>query len=583
MIRRLFKYFGEYKKYAIITQIAMIVEVACQILIPFVTKSLINEGIGPIDEFGYAIGGDINKVILYSCLTIILALLSLASGAVGAIFAVKGSQGFAKNLREDVFKKIQDFSSANIDHFATSSLLTRSTTDITNTAQMFQMLTRMTVRAPLMFVFATIAAFSINSELAVIFLFAIPFIAITLVLVMTKAHPHFRDMLKKYDKMNESVQEGLIAVRVVKSFVREDYEIDKFEKASAQVRKAQLKAEKIIIWNGPVMNLAIYACIVLIAWFGGNQIIVGGMLIGDFQAFISYVTQILMSLMMLAMIFMNFVLSRASMKRICEVLDEEIDIKDNLDSTLEVEDGSIEFKDVNFSYYKDLNNLSLEDTSVKINSGETIGIIGGTGSSKTTFVSLIPRLYDATSGEVLVGGHNVKDYSLKTLRDKVAMVLQKNVLFSGTIKENLKWGDENATDEEIIEACKKAQAHDFISSFPDGYETVLGQGGVNVSGGQKQRLCIARALLKHPKIIILDDSTSAVDTATDAAIRGAFKESLHDVTTLIIAQRISSVQDADKIIVMNEGKIDQVGTHEELLKTNKIYQEVYTSQMKGDE
>ena len=400
---------------------------------------------------------------------------------------------------------------------------------------------------------------------------------------MTKAHPHFRDMLKKYDKMNESVQEGLIAVRVVKSFVREDYEIDKFEKASAEVRKAQLKAEKIIIWNGPVMNLAIYACIVLIAWFGGNQIIVGGMLIGDFQAFISYVTQILMSLMMLAMIFMNFVLSRASMKRICEVLDEEIDIKDNLDSTLEVEDGSIEFKDVNFSYYKDLNNLSLEDTSVKINSGETIGIIGGTGSSKTTFVSLIPRLYDATSGEVLVGGHNVKDYSLKTLRDKVAMVLQKNVLFSGTIKENLKWGDENATDEEIIEACKKAQAHDFISSFPDGYETVLGQGGVNVSGGQKQRLCIARALLKHPKIIILDDSTSAVDTATDAAIRGAFKESLHDVTTLIIAQRISSVQDADKIIVMNEGKIDQVGTHEELLKTNKIYQEVYTSQMKGDE
>lgn len=327
-----------------------------------------------------------------------------------------------------------------------------------------------------------------------------------------------------------------------------------------------------------------YLCLYcLIAWFGGNQIIVGGMLIGDFQAFISYVTQILMSLMMLAMIFMNFVLSRASMKRICEVLDEEIDIKDNLDSTLEVEDGSIEFKDVNFSYYKDLNNLSLEDTSVKINSGETIGIIGGTGSSKTTFVSLIPRLYDATSGEVLVGGHNVKDYSLKTLRDKVAMVLQKNVLFSGTIKENLKWGDENATDEEIIEACKKAQAHDFISSFPDGYETVLGQGGVNVSGGQKQRLCIARALLKHPKIIILDDSTSAVDTATDAAIRGAFKESLHDVTTLIIAQRISSVQDADRIIVMNEGKIDQVGTHEELLKTNKIYQEVYTSQMKGDE
>ena len=583
MIRKLSKYFGQYKKYALLTPLFMFLEVACEITIPLITAKLINEGIGTIDEFGYSIDGDIRKVIFYGVITILLACASLCFGALGARYAVKGAQGLAKNLREAEFRKIQDFSSANIDKFSTSSLITRMTTDITNTAGMFQMLTRMTVRAPLTFIFAIIMAFIINPRIASIIACAIPVIAIVLFVVMTKAHPHFKAMLKKYDKMNSSVQENLIAVRVVKSFVREEYEIDKFEASSLEVRKAQLRAEKVIIWSNPIMQLIIWTCVALIAYFAGTEIIIGTMELGDFNSFLSYSMQILMNVMMMAMIFMNLVLSRASMQRISEVLDEEIDIKDPEDSDLKVEDGSIIFKHVDFSYFKDENNLALENANISIKSGETIGIIGGTGSSKTTFVSLIPRLYDVTKGELIVGGHNVKEYKQQELRDNVAMVLQKNVLFSGTIKENLKWGDLEATDEEIIEACKKAQAHDFIMSFPEGYETVLGQGGVNVSGGQKQRLCIARALLKKPKIIILDDSTSAVDTATDAAIRQAFRETLTDVTTIIIAQRISSIQDSDRIIVLDEGKIDQVGTHEELLKTNEIYQEVYTSQMKGAE
>ena len=585
MIRKLAKYYKEYGKYALITPLFMFLEVACEITIPLITAKLINEGIGTIDVFGYSIDGDINKVILYGVITILLACASLCFGALGAKFAVLGGQGLAKNLREAEFKKIQDFSSANIDKFSTSSLITRMTTDITSTSGMFQMLTRMTVRAPLTFIFAVIMAFIINPRIASIIACAIPVIAIILFVVMTKAHPHFKAMLKIYVRMNSSVQENLIAVRVVKSFVREDYEIDKFEESSLEVRKAQLRAEKVIMWAMPIMQVIIWVCVCLIALFGGKEIIIGSMELGDFNSFLTYSMQILANIMMIGMIFMNLVLSRASMQRICEVLDEEIDIKDPEvnEEELKVQDGSIEFKDVNFSYFKDLDNLSLENANIKINSGETIGIIGGTGSSKTTFVSLIPRLYDVTSGELLVGGRNVKEYTQQELRENVAMVLQKNVLFSGTIKDNLKWGDLEATDEEIIEACKKAQAHDFIMSFPDGYETELGQGGVNVSGGQKQRLCIARALLKHPKIIILDDSTSAVDTATDAAIRQAFKDTLKDVTTIIIAQRISSIQDADRIIVMDEGKIDQVGTHEELLKTNEIYQEVYTSQMKGAE
>ncbi len=583
MIRKLSKYYGEYKKYALLTPLFMFLEVACEITIPLVTAKLINEGIGTIDEFGYSIDGDINKVILYGVITILLACASLCFGALGARYAVKGGQGLAKNLREAQFRKIQDFSSANIDKFSTSSLITRMTTDITSTSGMFQMLTRMTVRAPLTFIFAIIMAFIINPRIAGIIACAIPIIAVVLFTVMSKAHPHFRAMLKKYDGMNSSVQENLIAVRVVKSFVREDYEIEKFENSSLEVRKAQLRAEKVIMWANPIMQLVIWSCVGIIAYFAGTEIIIGTMELGDFNSFLSYSMQILMNVMMIAMIFMNLVLSRASMQRICEVLDEEIDIKDPEDGDLKVKDGSIIFKDVDFSYFKDENNLALENANIEIKSGETIGIIGGTGSSKTTFVSLIPRLYDVTKGELIVGGHNVREYKQQELRDNVAMVLQKNVLFSGTIKENLKWGDLEATDEEIIEACKKAQAHDFIMSFPEGYETVLGQGGVNVSGGQKQRLCIARALLKKPKIIILDDSTSAVDTATDAAIRQAFKETLTDVTTIIIAQRISSIQDSDRIIVLDEGKIDQVGTHEELLKTNEIYQEVYTSQMKGAE
>ena len=581
MIAKLAKYYGKYKKYALITPIFMFLEVACEITIPLITAKLINEGIGTIDEFGYSIDGDINKVILYGVITILLACASLCFGALGARFAVLGAQGLSKNIREAEFRKIQDFSSANIDKFSTSSLITRMTTDITSTSGMFQMLTRMTVRAPLTFIFAIIMSFIINPRIATIITCAVPIIAIVLFTVMTNAHPHFKAMLKKYDGMNSSVQENLIAVRVVKSFVREDYEIEKFENSSLEVRKAQLRAEKVIMWAMPIMQVIIWICVCLIAWFGGKEIIIGQMDLGDFNSFLTYSMQILSNVMMIAMIFMNFVFSKASMQRICEVLDEEVDIKDPENSTEVVNDGSIEFRNVNFSYFKDENNLALENVNIKINSGETIGIIGGTGSSKTTFVSLIPRLYDVTSGELLVGGKNVKDYTQKELRDNVAMVLQKNVLFSGTIKENLKWGDLEATDEEIIEACKKASAHDFIMSFPDKYETELGQGGVNVSGGQKQRLCIARALLKHPKIIILDDSTSAVDTATDASIRKAFKETLTDVTTIIIAQRISSIQDADRIIVMNEGKIDQIGTHEELLNSNEIYQEVYTSQMKG--
>lgn len=576
MYRKVFSHLGEYKKYAILTPIVMIGEVLMEVLIPFVMAQMINEGIKGDGGVAYTVKAGI--------IMILMAIVSLSFGALGGMTAARAGMGFGKNLRGALFNKVQDFSFANVDKFSTASLVTRLTTDVTNIQNTLMMLIRMGIRAPFMLVGATIMAINLNLQLSTVFFVAVPLLAIVLLLIMSNAHPRFEKMLKKYDAMNSSVQENLIGIRVVKAFVREKHEKDKFRISAEEVRSAQIMAEKLIILNGPAMQLSMYACIVAILWFGGNMVISGtGMDTGDLSGFISYISQILSSLMALSFIFMSFVISRASITRICEVLDEEIDIKDNEESTVELEDGSIEFRGVNFSYSRNPDNLTLTDINLKINSGETIGVVGGTGSAKTTFVQLIPRLYDALSGSVMVGGHDVREYSLDTLRGGVAMVLQKNVLFSGTIKDNLRWGNENATDEEIINACKNAQAHDFITSFPDGYDTMLGQGGVNVSGGQKQRLCIARALLKNPRIIILDDSTSAVDTATDSKIRDAFARELSDTTAIIIAQRISSVENADRTIVLDDGRVVAFDTHENLLKNCDIYREVYESQKKGDD
>lgn len=574
MYKNLLSCVGEYKKYAFLTPLVMIGEVLMEILIPLVMAQIIDVGI---------LGdGGISYIARMGLLMIGMALVSLCFGALGGRFAAKVSMGFAKNLRKKLFDKVQDFSFSNVDKFSTPSLVTRLTTDVTNTQNAFMMLIRTAVRAPIMLIGATVMAIVVNVKLSVVFLIAIPILGICLFLIVFNAHPRFVAMLKHYDEMNGNVQENLSGIRVVKAFVREKHEMKKFEASADEVRKAQVFAEKVVILNGPLMQFSMYSCIIAVLWFGGNMVIKGSFELGQLSSFINYIGQILMSLMMLSMIFIMVVISRASVTRITEVLKEEIDIKDNVDSKyVNVPDGSIEFKNVSFSYAKDEENLTLSDINLKIEAGETIGIIGGTGSSKTTLVQLIPRLYDVLKGEVLVGGHNVADYGLDTLRGEVAMVLQKNVLFSGTIRDNLKWGNESATDEEIISACKSAQAHDFIMSFPIGYDTVLGQGGVNVSGGQKQRLCIARALLKHPKIIIMDDSTSAVDTATDKKIRDDLKENLKGTTTIIIAQRISSVWDADKVIVIDDGKIDAFGRPEDLLNTNKIYTEVYESQQKG--
>lgn len=574
MYKNLLSCVGEYKKYAFLTPLVMIGEVLMEILIPIVMAQIIDVGI---------LGdGGISYIAKMGLLMIGMALVSLCFGALGGRFAAKVSMGFAKNLRKKLFDKVQDFSFSNVDKFSTPSLVTRLTTDVTNTQNAFMMLIRTAVRAPIMLIGATAMAIVINVKLSVVFLIAIPILGVCLFLIVFNAHPRFVAMLKHYDEMNGNVQENLSGIRVVKAFVREKHEMKKFEASADEVRKAQVFAEKVVILNGPLMQFSMYSCIIAVLWFGGNMVIKGSFELGQLSSFINYIGQILMSLMMLSMIFIMVVISRASVTRITEVLKEEIDIKDNIDSKyVNVPDGSIEFKNVSFSYAKDEENLTLSDINLKIEAGETIGIIGGTGSSKTTLVQLIPRLYDVLKGEVLVGGHNAADYSLDTLRGEVAMVLQKNVLFSGTIRDNLKWGNESATDEEIISACKSAQAHDFIMSFPIGYDTVLGQGGVNVSGGQKQRLCIARALLKHPKIIIMDDSTSAVDTATDKKIRDDLKENLKGTTTIIIAQRISSVWDADKVIVIDDGKIDAFGRPEDLLNTNKIYTEVYESQQKG--
>lgn len=565
---------GKYKKQAILSPITIIGEVAMEVTIPLVTAKIIDNGIK---------AKDVPYVAKMGLLMVCMALLSLVFGALAARFSAVAGMGFAKNLRSAMFKKVQDFSFANVDKFSTASLTTRLTTDVTNLQNAFMMLIRMAFRSPIMLVLATIMAVRTNAKLSLVFIAAIPVLAIALFFIAMNAFPRFNVMLHKYDDMNAKIQENLVGIRVVKAFAREGYEKKRFTDNTEAVRKAQYFAEKLVILNMPIMQLCMYGSIVAILWFGGNMAADGSMDTGVLSSFIMYVTQILMSLMMLSMLFIMFIISRASMERVYEVLSEEPAIKDAENSDVSAEDGSISFRNVSFSYFNDMNNLALENVSFDIKSGETIGIIGGTGSSKTTLVQLIPRLYDATEGQVLVGGHDVRDYSLDTLREQVAMVLQKNVLFSGTIRDNLKWGDGNATDEEIIEACKAACAHDFITGFPDGYDTNLGQGGVNVSGGQKQRLCIARALLKKPKIIILDDSTSAIDTATDSSIRKAFREKLSETTTIIIAQRITSVKDADRIFVMDDGKIVDIGTHDELMKSSSIYREVYESQQKGAE
>ena len=571
MFRKLLPLLGKYKKYAILTPVIMIGEVLMEISIPRVMAKIIDKGIA---------NKDLAYVIYMGLLMILMALFSLACGAFGGRFSALAGMGFGRGIREKLFHHVQEYSFANVDKFSTGSLVTRLTTDITQTQNMLMMLIRMAVRSPLMLIGALIYSFRINSRLALIFLGVIPILGIVITLIMTRVHPKFMAMFRRYDGMNARLQENLIGIRVVKAFVREDYEEEKFRSAADAVRDAQYKAERIIIWNMPIMQLCIYGCLIAVLWLGGNMVVSGTMLTGDLISFITYVTQILFSLMMLAMIVMVVATSRASMERIVEAIEEVPDIKDG-PSSEPVKDGSVEFHDVSFSYSKNAEHLSLSGINLSVKSGETIGIIGGTGSGKTSFVQLIPRLYDVTSGSVTVGGKDVKEYTLRALRDSVAMVLQKNVLFSGTIGENLRWGNSEATREEMEEACRMAQAHDFIMSFPDGYETDLGQGGVNVSGGQKQRLCIARALLKHPKIIILDDSTSAVDTKTDSAIQAAFHKALKDTTTFIIAQRISSVKDADRIIVMDDGKINAIGTHEELLQSNAIYREVYESQQKG--
>ncbi len=575
MLKKLMPCVGRYKVYAVLAPIMMLIEVAMEVLLPIVMKEIIDNGISAQNtEYCLRMG----------LLMIGMSLFSMLGGALSGKFAAIAGTGFAKGVRKSLFEKIQDFSFYNVDRYSTASLVTRLTTDVTNTQMAFMTVIRILVRGPAMLIFATTMAITINARMSLIFAVAIPVLAVSLFFIMTKAHPRFKIMLKKYDNLNSTVQEDLVAIHTVKSFVREDYENKKFMDCSEEVRKTQVYAEKLIILNGPIMQLCMYGCMIAVFFFGANLTINGMMTTGDITSFITYIMQILMSLMMIAMSLVQVVLSRASMSRIVEVIDEKIDIDDtSADPSLKPMDGSVVFNDVKFGYSKNAGNLVFNGIDFSIKSGETVGIIGGTGSAKSTLVQLIPRLYDVCGGSVVVGGHDVREYKLRNLRDDVAMVLQKNVLFSGTILENLRWGNENATMEQVIEAAKAAEAHDFIMSFPKGYDTDLGQGGVNVSGGQKQRLCIARALLKNPKIIILDDSTSAVDTATDARIRAAFRKNLKHITTIIIAQRISSVSDADKIIVMDDGKIDGIGTHDELIKSNEIYREVYASQMKGVE
>ena len=564
------------KKYwwaALLSPLTVIIEVLLEVRIPMLISQIVDTGIT---------NQDLQYVVNMGVQMVAFALCSLAAGALSAWFASIAGMGLGAGLRQGMFDRVQDFAFSNVDRFSTASLVTRLTTDVNRVQMTFMMLIRVCVRAPVMLVSATVLAWQLNGELVTVFLIAIPVLGGMLALIATRAFPRFQVMLEKFDGLNARVQETLMAIRVVKAFVRSKFEKEKFEVTNDDLKRASIMAEKILVWNGPLMTLAMYACIVAIVWFGGKLIAFGSMETGQLMSFISYVTQILMSLMMITNTFVMIVMSKASANRICEVLQEMPDISDaQADPALAVPDGSIEMRHVFFRYNQEAEKPVLSDISLSIRSGETIGVIGGTGSAKSTLVQMIPRLYEAEEGEVLVGGHNVKDYTLDHLRGAVAMVLQKNVLFSGTIRENLLWGNPEATDEELIEACKAAQAHEFVMAFPDGYETNLGQGGVNVSGGQKQRLCIARALLKNPKILILDDSTSAVDTATDSKIREALRAHRSDTTTIIIAQRVTSVCEADRIIVLDDGKINDIGTHSELLARNQIYQEVYYSQQEG--
>ena len=577
MIKTLMGSIREYKKPSILTPILVSIEVIVECVIPFYIAKLINH----IQD-----GTDMSLILKYGFMLILLAFVSLFFGAMAGKTCATASCGFAKNLRHDLFYKVQGFSFTNIDKFSTSSLVTRLTTDISNVQMAYMMIIRIAVRSPMMFIFAMIMAFKMCPQLSTVYVALVPFLAFALFLIIRKAMPLFQSVFKKYDNLNNSIQENVKGMRVVKSFVREDYEKAKFGKASEEVCADFTKAERLVALNSPAMQIAMYTAMVIVSYFGAKLIISSGgsaMGVGDLSSLFTYGMQILSSLMMLSMIFVMITISNASIQRICEVLTEESTIENPENPKTDVPDGSIDFNGVSFKYHAGAEKYALTDIDLHIKSGETIGIIGGTGSSKSSLIQLISRLYDATEGEVLVGGSNVKDYDIETLRNAVSVVLQKNVLFSGTIKENLRWGDMNATDEELVRVCNLAQADEFINTLPDGYDTHIEQGGTNVSGGQKQRLCIARALLKKPKIIIFDDSTSAVDTKTDALIRNALATEIPDTTKIIIAQRISSVQDADRIVVMEDGRINAVGTHEELLQSNEIYKEVYYSQNKAGE
>lgn len=572
MIKRLSQCIREYKKDAILSPLYVLVESLLDVAIPFVMAGLIDKGIE---------AGNMSMILRYGAILVGFALVALTFGALSGRSCAHATAGFARNLRHDMFHHLQAYSFSNIDKFSSAGLVTRLTTDVSNVQNAFMMIIRTLIRCPAMLIFAMVMSFRINHDISLIFLAVIPILGVGLYLIIKHVHPVFERVFKTYDRLNGVVQENLSGIRVVKNFVREDHEIEKFDTISGTIYKDFSLAERILALNSPLMQGCVYACMILVSWLGAKQIVIGNMSTGNLMSFFTYIMQILSSLMMLSMVFVMITMSRASAERIVEVLDEESDITNCDNPVYEVKDGSVEFTDVSFSYAKRPDKTVLDDIDLIIPSGQTVGIIGGTGSSKSSLVQLIPRLYDVTGGCVKVGGVDVRNYDLQTLRHNVAMVLQKNTLFSGTIKENLRWGNPDATDEELVHACRLAQADDFISTFPDGYDTYIEQGGTNVSGGQKQRLCIARAILRKPKILILDDSTSAVDTKTDALIRQAFREEIPNTTKIIIAQRISSVMDADQIVVMDNGRINACGTHEELLANNEIYREVYESQQKG--
>ncbi len=563
------KNIGQYKRDAILTPLFVIIEVVMDIMIPLYMADMIDQGIT---------GGSMDALVKIGLILVLLCLCSLVSGLLSGWFAAGAATGFAKDLRQRMYYKIQDFSFANIDTFSTSGLVTRLTTDVSNVQNAFQMLIRVCARAPLMIIFSVVTVFSINSRLAWIFVAIIPALAVGLAIIMLNATPIFSKVFKLYDRLNRVVQENLRGIRVVKSFVREDYETAKFKSASGDIYQNFVRAEKILAFNSPLMQFCMYACTLLICWLGAQMIVSETFTTGQLMSLLTYAVQILMSLMMLSMVFVMITMSRTSMRRISEVLKETVDMPNG--RIREVSDGSVRFRNVSFGYRGKEGELCLRDIDIEISSGQTVGIIGGTGSGKSSLTQLIPRLYDVTDGSVEVGGIDVREYDIEALRDQVAMVLQKNVLFSGTIKDNLRWGKKDASDEEMETACKLAQADAFIRTFPDGYDTWLEQGGKNVSGGQKQRLCIARALIKNPKIMILDDSTSAVDTGTDALIRKAFREEIPDITKIIIAQRVSSVQEADQIIVLDDGRVSAIGSHADLMENSAIYKEVYESQQK---